>query len=50
MRVTWSERRSNMSVLQEINPDDEVEAAILWPPDAKSQLIGKDPDGRKDWR
>ena len=28
----------------------EAEAPILWPPDAKSQLIGKDPDGEKDWR
>ena len=26
-----------------------VEAPILWPPDAKSQLIGKDPDAGKDW-
>ena len=26
------------------------EAPILWPPDAKSQLIGKDPDVGKDWR
>ena len=30
--------------------DAEAEAPILWPPDAKSQLIGKDPDARKDWR
>ena len=22
---------------------------ILWPPDVKSQLTGKDPDARKDW-
>ena len=28
----------------------ETEAPVLWPPDAKSQLIGKDPDGGKDWR
>ena len=28
----------------------EVEASILWPPDAKSWLIGKDPDAGKDWR
>ena len=28
--------------------DAEVEGPILWPPDAKSQLIGKDPDARKD--
>ena len=30
--------------------DAETEALNLWPPDAKSQLIGKDPDTRKDWR
>ena len=28
----------------------EVETLILWPPDANSQLIGKDPDAGKDWR
>ena len=28
----------------------DAEAVILWPPDAKSQLIGKDPDVGKDWR
>ena len=27
----------------------DAEPPILWPPDAKSQLIGKDPDARKDW-
>ena len=26
----------------------EAEALILWPPDAKSRLIGKDADARKD--
>ena len=30
--------------------DAEAEAPILWPPDAKSQLIGKDPDAEEDWR
>ena len=30
--------------------DVEAETPILWPPDAKSWLIGKDPDIRKDWR
>ena len=30
--------------------DAETEAPILWPPDGKSQLIGKDPDAGKDWR
>ena len=29
--------------------DTEAEAPILWPPDAKSQLTGKDPDVGKDW-
>ena len=28
----------------------EAEAPIIWPPDAKSQLIRKDPDAGKDWR
>ena len=28
--------------------DAEAEAPILWPPDAKSQLIQKDPDAGKD--
>ena len=28
----------------------ETEAPILWPPDAKNWLIGKDPDAGKDWR
>ena len=29
--------------------DAEAEAPVLWPPDAKSWLIGKDPDSGKDW-
>ena len=29
--------------------DVEAEALILWPPDGKSRLIGKDPDAGKDW-
>ena len=44
-------------VLKEINPeypigrtDAEAEAPILWPPDAKSWLIRKDPDAGKDRR
>ena len=28
--------------------DAEAEAPVLWPPDAKSQFIGKDPDAEKD--
>ena len=28
--------------------DDKAVAPILWPPDSKSQLFGKDPDAGKD--
>ena len=30
--------------------DAEAETPILWPPDAKNWLFGKDPDAGKDWR
>ena len=30
--------------------DAEAETPILWPPDVKNWLIGKDPDAGKDWR
>ena len=30
--------------------DAKAEAPTLWPPDAKSRLIGKDPDAGKNWR
>ena len=30
--------------------DAEAETLILWPPDAKSWLIGRDPDAGRDWR
>ena len=33
-----------------VRTDVEAETAILWPPDAKSQLTGKDPVAGKDWR
>ena len=29
------------------NTDDEAEVSILWPPDAKSRHIGKDPDAEE---
>ena len=29
--------------------DAEAETPILWPPDAKSLFIGKDPDAGTDW-
>ena len=42
-------------ILKEINPEYSlgglilIEALILWPPDAKSRLTGKNPDAGKDW-
>ena len=30
--------------------DAEVETPMLWPPEAKNGLIGKDPDAGRDWR
>ena len=42
-RVPWAARRSNQSILKEINPeyslDAEAEAPILWPPDAKADSL-----------
>ena len=45
------------SVLKEINTwifirstDTEAEVPVLWPPDAESWLIRKDPDAGKEWR
>ena len=62
----WCWRNSQESLgLQEIKPinpkgnqpwivfgrtDTEAEAPILWLPNAKSWIIGKDPDASKDWR
>ena len=50
MRIPWTPRRSNQSILKELTgrTDAETEAPILWPPDAKSQPIGKDLDAGKD--
>ena len=55
LRVSWTARRSNQSVLNQSwiyieRTNAEAEAPILWPPDAKSWLIRKDPDAGKYWR
>ena len=57
MRVPWIARRSNQSILKEINPEYSLEVLMLklklqyfWLLDAKSQLTGKDPDSGKDRR
>ena len=41
--------KGNQSWIFTERTDAEAEALILWPPDAKSWLIGKDPDAWKDW-
>ena len=53
LRVPWTARRSNQSILKEINPEYSLEGLmlklkllILWPLDV-NWLIGKDPDAGK---
>ena len=55
LRVSWTARRSNQSILKKINREHSLEGLMLrlqyfghlMP---KSWLIGKDPDAGKDWR
>ena len=42
--------KGNQSWLFIGRTDAEAETPILWPPDAKNWLIGKDADAGKDWR
>ena len=52
MKVPRTARRSSQSILKEINSkyslEGKAEAPVLWLPDGKSQLIGKDHDAGKD--
>jgi len=55
LRGHWTGRRSNQSILREINSEyslegltPEAEAPTFWPPDVSSQLTGKDPDAGED--
>ena len=56
MRVPWTARWSNQSILKEINPAYSLERLMLklklqyLTTDMKSQLIGKDSDAGKDSR
>ena len=56
LRVPWTARRSNQSILKDQSwifigrTDAEAETPILWPPDVKNWLIGKDHDAGKDGR
>ena len=47
MRVSWTARRSNQSILKEINPGISLEGMML---KLKLQHIGKDSDAGRDWR
>ena len=42
--------KGNQSWIFTRSTDAEAETLVLWPPDAKNRLIGKDPDAGKDWR
>ena len=42
--------KENQSWISTARTDAEAETPILWPPDGKNWLIGKDPDAGKDWR
>ena len=50
LRVPWTARRSKQSILKESTgrPEAKVEVPVLWLPDVKSRLIGKDADAGKD--
>ena len=54
LRVPWTARRSNQSILKEISPEYSLEVLMLklklWPHDVKNWLIWKEPDAGKDWR
>ena len=41
LRVPWTARKSNQSLLKEISPGCSFEVQILWPPDVKDWLIKK---------
>ena len=42
--------KGNQSWMFTGRTDAEAEAPVLWPPDSKKLLVGKDPDAGKDWR
>ena len=57
MRVPWTARRSSQSILRKINSEYLLEglmlrlkSPILWPPDAKTLMLGKTEGRRKRGR
>ena len=54
MRVPWTARRSNQSILKEISPGISLEGMMLklklqYFGHLRGKLIGKDPDAGRDW-
>ena len=56
LKVPWTARRSNQSILKEISSGCSLEGVmlklktpILWPPHAKNWPSGKDSDAGRDW-
>ena len=45
-----ADHKGNQSWIFIGRTDAEIETPILWPPDVKNWLLGKDPDAGKDWR
>ena len=40
----------NFQIIADSNQERELGCLILWPPDVKNWLTGKDPDAGKEWR
>ena len=51
LRVPWTagDQTSQSGLVHGRTDDAEAEAPILWPPEVKSGLIGKDSNAGKDW-
>ena len=45
----WTLKESDVTERLHFIARTDAEAPILWPPDVKSRLTGKDPDAGKDW-
>ena len=55
LRVSWTARRPNQSILKEINPEYSLEGLMLklklqYIGNPKNWLLGEDPDDGQDWR
>ena len=54
LRIPWTARRSNQSILKEISPEYSLEGLVLklklWPLYVKNWLIWKDPNAGQHWR